>query len=103
MKRRGFVNACAVTAALAISGAANAGSAGKWQDGQEVYGKVCGYCHEHGVGPVIRGRQLQPDYVRSVVRHGNRAMPAFRESEIDNAMLVQVADLVARSTAPAAQ
>lgn len=33
-----------------------------WKDGPEVYAKVCGYCHEQGVGPVIYGRALPPVY-----------------------------------------
>jgi 4-cresol dehydrogenase (hydroxylating) cytochrome subunit len=49
-----------------------------WKDGPEVYAKVCAYCHEQGVGPVLRSRALPPVYIRTVVRNGNRAMPAFR-------------------------
>lgn len=84
-------------AALALAGAAPAAladSSGKWQSGKEVYEKVCGYCHESGVGPVITGRDLPADYIRYVVRHGNRAMPSFRPSEIDDDMLAAVARLV---------
>lgn len=86
------------TAGLAATGAL-ADSSGKWQNGQEVYDKVCGYCHEKNVGPAITGRNLMPDYIRTVVRSGNRAMPAFRESEISDATLAEVVKLV--STSPA--
>lgn len=94
-----FVVAASVLAAVT---GANADSSGKWQSGQEVYDKVCGYCHEANVGPVITGRNLLPDYIRVVVRNGNRAMPAFRESEISNAALAEVVKLVSTS-APGAK
>lgn len=91
----------ATAAALAAAGGANADSSGKWQDSQEIYNKVCGYCHEANVGPVITGRNLMPDYIAKVVRNGNRAMPAFRESEINEAALAGVVKLVSSSTAVA--
>ena len=34
-----------------------------WKDGTEVYAKVCAYCHDQGVGPVIRGRALPPVFI----------------------------------------
>ncbi|MCL4184578.1 MAG: cytochrome c [Burkholderiaceae bacterium] len=89
--------ACGCIAALALAGAAPAAladSSGKWQSGKEVYDKVCGYCHESGVGPVIRGRELPAEYIRYVVRHGNRAMPSFRPSEIGDDALAEVVRLV---------
>jgi mono/diheme cytochrome c family protein len=59
---------------------------------------VCGYCHEANVGPVITGRNLMPEYIQAIVRNGNRAMPAFRESEINDAALAGVVKLVSTST-----
>lgn len=91
----------ATASALVAAGAATADSSGKWQDSQEIYNKVCGYCHEANVGPVITGRNLMPDYITKVVRNGNRAMPAFRESEINEAALAGVVKLVSSSTAVA--
>jgi 4-cresol dehydrogenase (hydroxylating) cytochrome subunit len=88
----------AVAAALVAAGHANADSTGKWQNSQEVYNKVCGYCHEANVGPVITGRNLMPEYIQAIVRNGNRAMPAFRESEINDAALAGVVKLVSTST-----
>ncbi len=70
------------------------GGAFVWKDGREVYVKVCGYCHEQGVGPPIRGRALPPAYVRNVVRNGNRAMPSFRSAEIDDASLAKLAEYI---------
>ncbi|MCD6675241.1 MAG: cytochrome c [Burkholderiaceae bacterium] len=84
----------AALALAAIASSALADSSGKWQNGQEAYTKVCAYCHEANVGPVIKGRNLEVDYVRHMVRYGNRAMPSFRPTEIDDETLTQIARLV---------
>lgn len=79
--------------AVAIASvAAQADSSGKWAGGREVYDKVCGYCHEPnpGLGPNIRG--AHPRDVRERVRNGHRAMPSFRQSEIDDQALAQLID-----------
>lgn len=92
---RATVSRSAVTLALAgIASTAVADSTGKWRNGDEVYAKVCGYCHETNVGPVLKGRSLPVEYISYVVRHGNRAMPSFRQTEIDDEMLAQVARLI---------
>ncbi len=100
------VVACIVTAGVVIgSYAATAGAAPNegsgsgfvWKDGAEVYSKVCAYCHEAKVGPTIRGRRLDPLYIRYMVRNGNRAMPAFRAAEIDEEALTKVAEYVSKS------
>ena len=44
-----------------------------------------------------------PEYISAIVRNGNRAMPAFRESEINDAALAGVAKLVSTSPAAAAK
>ncbi|RIK94744.1 MAG: cytochrome c, class I [Burkholderiales bacterium] len=85
----------AALALATIASSALADSSGKWQSGQEAYAKVCAYCHEANVGPVIKGRNLEVDYVRHMVRYGNRAMPSFRPTEIDDETLTQIARLVA--------
>lgn len=98
MKCLSVMRVLAAVAALVAAGHANADSTGKWQNSREVYDKVCGYCHEANVGPVITGRNLMPEYIQAIVRNGNRAMPAFRESEIDDAALAGVVKLVSTST-----
>jgi mono/diheme cytochrome c family protein len=70
-------------------------------DGLRVYEKVCRHCHEAGVGPVLKGRKLPPEYIQRMVRSGNRAMPAFRPSEIDEAALLELGKLIMNSTAGA--
>ena len=71
---------------------ARSGPRGK--DGAEVYDKICAYCHETQVGPPIRNRKLPPLYIHAVVRNGNRAMPAFRASEIDEESLAKLAEYI---------
>lgn len=82
---------------------ARAGGNGQWQGGEHVYAKVCGHCHEAGIGPAIKGRQLPPAYIQAIVRHGFRAMPAFPASYIDDASLQAVGEYIQASPAPAAQ
>jgi len=101
MKCLFVIRLLAAAAALVAVGQASADSTGKWQSSQEIYSKVCGYCHEANVSPVIIGRNLMPEFITAIVRNGNRAMPAFRESEIDDAALAGVAQLIKSSPAPA--
>jgi mono/diheme cytochrome c family protein len=76
---------------------------GKWRGGENVYEKVCGHCHDVGIGPQIKGRQLPPAYITTIVRHGFRAMPAFPASFIDDASLQAVGEYIQSSPAPAQQ
>ena len=68
-----------------------------WKDGAEVYAKVCGYCHDTGVAPALLGRGLPPPLVMVFARNGNRAMPAFRAAEIDDAALAKVAEYISKN------
>lgn len=68
-----------------------------WKDGAEVYTKVCGLCHDTKVGPALRGRDLDPLYIKLMVRNGSRAMPAFRASEIDDRSLEKLAEYVSKT------
>ena len=86
-----YARRLAVCLASVAGLAAAGGVQAAWRDGGEVYDKVCGYCHEANVGPQLKGRALPEEYVRRVVRMGNRAMPAFRPTEIDDATLADVA------------
>ncbi len=77
----------------------------QWGSGKNLYDKVCGLCHqpEVGVGPVIGGRNLPEAYVKSIVRNGFNAMPAFPASFIDDESLSQVTEYLLTLPAPAAQ
>ena len=70
-----------------------------WKDGAEVYKKICALCHDTTVGPVILGRGHDPTYIQLMVRNGNRAMPAFRASEIDDQSLEKLAEYVSKTAA----
>lgn len=72
--------------------------------GKRYYQQICAKCHEAGVGPVITGRGMDPAIYTTFVRYGKGAMPAFRESDIDDATLQDLANYLAKTpAAPAAQ
>lgn len=101
--KRSFA-ACLALPLLALASGAFAGNAdGTWKGGANVYEQVCGRCHETGIGPVIKGRQLPPPYIVAVARNGLRAMPAWPASFIDDHSLQQVADYISTSPAAAAK
>lgn len=68
-----------------------------WKDGEEIYTKICAYCHEAQVGPQIRNRELPAAYIREIVRNGNRAMPAFRYAEIDDESLAKLSEFISQT------
>ena len=67
--------------------------------GKRFFEKVCAKCHEAGIGPVLTGRGLDPLFYTTIVRHGNRAMPAFRMTDIDDATLQDLGVYLAKSPA----
>lgn len=76
-----------------VAFSASADGSGKWKNGKEAYDKVCAYCHDTGVGPVIRGRNAPREWV-DIVRNGVRAMPSFRRAEIDDATLAKLMEYI---------
>ena len=86
-------------AVVAGSGSAWAQAAGQWRDGGHIYQQICQYCHESGVGPVLWGRdkdhELAPEYVVAMTRQGRAGMPAFRFTEIDDATLAKLGEIIA--------
>jgi len=66
--------------------------------GENIYTKICGRCHDVAIGPVIKGRQLPPEYINHVVRHGFRAMPAFPEPYISNEDLQHLGEYIQQSS-----
>lgn len=78
---------------------AQAGELAKWKGGAQIYQKICSYCHDTGIAPVIKGRELPTDYVKHVVRNGQQAMPAFRVSEFDDVLLDDLANIINTSRA----
>ncbi|MEB2337478.1 MAG: cytochrome c [Nitrospirales bacterium] len=102
LSRLGLVVLVAAGMAARVAGAApeEAPKPGfAWKNGAEVYAKICALCHETAVGPTLRGRGLDPTYIQFIVRHGNRAMPAFRASEIDDQSLEKLAEYLSKAEA----
>lgn len=76
---------------------------GVWKSGADTYSKICTYCHDAGVGPVLKARKLPPEMITKIVRHGLIEMPAFPESFIDNKTLQDLARYIQESDAPQTQ
>lgn len=97
-----FILVACAAAFLAVAGPVRAQADGRWRDGEQVYVKVCGYCHETGVGPVLKGRDLPAETFVLMARHGLSAMPAFRAAEIDDGALRALSEYLAKAPAPKA-
>jgi len=100
--------AAAVLARPAIGQSAPAtGTAFTRSAGAKVFGKWCSDCHgtpngpgsmalqrqyQGSVNPILEQRSdLNPDYIKLIVRHGMSFMPSFRKTEISDAELTQIA------------
>lgn len=70
---------------------------------KQLYNITCGYCHGRNVGPILLGRQLPAEYIRTMVRSGPNGMPAFRPTEISNTELDALASWISASDAAAAE
>jgi hypothetical protein len=64
-----------------------------------IWRASCGYCHEHGLGPVLFGRSLPAAATVAVVRNGARGMPAFHPAEISSKELSALAAWVSAQPA----
>lgn len=73
------------------------------RSGARLAQNTCLQCHGTGVGPDLRQQQLNFDTIRYVTRNGLNAMPSFREGEISDAELREVADYLASLRVPAGQ
>jgi mono/diheme cytochrome c family protein len=89
---------------------ARATPSGQMPSGQEVFQRHCVHCHGPGSDAVgtlqlarTRGqdkallterKDLPPEYIRIVVRHGLRAMPAFVPSDLTDAQLEALTDFL---------
>lgn len=64
---------------------------------QAVFQQNCGGCHpggNQGVGPALRGRNLQADLVSTTVRQGRGAMPPFSPGQISDQQLANLSAYV---------
>jgi mono/diheme cytochrome c family protein len=111
-------------AGLALAGLILAGTvraevpSDPYAGGRAVYTKWCAPCHDPGrihpgtnaltvkyrgvkPGVLLEWKDLQPETVKYLVRHGISVMPQFRKTEISDADLDALAKFLSRnSTAP---
>jgi mono/diheme cytochrome c family protein len=108
-------------AGLTLGGLTLGGSAlaeepsGPYTAGRAVYTKWCAPCHDPGVihpgtnaltvkykgvkpGVLLEWKDLLPETVRQLVRHGISVMPQFRKTEISDADLDALAKFLSRNT-----
>lgn len=103
MKRLQMFTVAVAISFGALGGTCFAQAAGQWRNPQQIYTDNCHFCHDTGVGPVLFGRHLPLRKIMKVVRDGKGPMPAFRQSQINHAELVKLAEMISRSSAPAAR
>lgn len=97
--------------------ACNGAPGTKAPDGAENYALYCGGCHNPGPGhggtmllaekgapvPSLIGRKdLELDYLQSVVRNGMIEMPPFRPTELSDSEIKQIYDHIMAQKLPAA-
>lgn len=97
-----IVIAATAAACTLLVPTAHAQDDSQWGSGKNLYDKVCGHCHkpEVGVGTLLEGRELPPEYLKSIVRNGFNGMPAFPASFIDDESLEKVSKYLATLPAP---
>jgi mono/diheme cytochrome c family protein len=97
--RKAIVAVAALCLATAAYAGQKLGDVQAERTPEQVYAKVCGYCHGRNVGPIILGRQLPADAIKAIARSGRNAMPAFRPTEITHAELDNLAKWISASKA----
>lgn len=96
-----------VVSAVALTAPARAAD----MSGREVFDHYCTYCHGSSDGPgtmqlrrtrgkgqalLLERTNLNPDYIRYVVRQGLRSMPPFAPSDLTDAKLEVLAAFLAK-------
>lgn len=83
---------------------------GSKDDGERLFGQECAFCHVgKATGTMMLGRRLgkdqaelvrrtdlEPDYVKAVVRNGLMNMPPFSRVEVTDAELDKIATYLSR-------
>lgn len=72
------------------------------RDPERIYAITCRYCHDNGIGKVLKGARLPPERIQLAVRQGYVAMPAFAPSFISDAELAALVTLLSQAPVPAA-
>ena len=73
-------------------------SAGQWKNSAQIYQSLFIYCHGTGIGPAILGRHYSPQALMIFVRNGINTMPTFRQTEINNKELEDLAKWVEQAS-----
>lgn len=89
---------------LPVLAAATSAAASEPREPAQVYDQVCAHCHapDNAVGPEITmavpedSREGRASFIRTMVRHGSAAMPAFRQSEVSDPELEALVEALAR-------
>ena len=112
------MNKLLVLSLLAALGACSAKQGEMVVDGSENYERYCAGCHNPGPGhpgtmllaekgvrvPSLIGRKdLDYDYLHSVVRQGLIEMPPFRPTELSDTEIKQIYDHIMAQKLPAAK
>lgn len=110
------MNKLLVLSLLATLGACSSKQGEVVADGAENYERYCAGCHNPGPGhggtmllaekgapvPSLIGRKdLDYDYLHSVVRHGMIEMPPFRPTELSDSEIKQIYDHIMAQKLPA--
>ena len=122
MRRRSEARAMHASAAAGLALAALLSVAARadepsdpYAGGRAVYTKWCAPCHDPGIihpgtnaltvkykgvkpGVLLEWKDLQPETVKVLVRHGISVMPQFRKTEISDADLDALAKFLSRNT-----
>ena len=107
------MNRAALLGAMALLGMGATAIAADTVPGKTLFERHCAYCHAAGPGHAgtmrlteVRGADkavlaqrtdLDPAYIRLVVRQGLVEMPPWRKTELDDAALQQIADYLTRA------
>lgn len=109
------MNKLVTLAMLAVLGACSKSERAKVPDGAENYALYCAGCHDPGPGhpatmlleemdrpvPALIGRKdLEFDYLHSVVRQGLIEMPPFRVTELTDAQVREIYDYIKTAQPP---
>ncbi|WP_225011029.1 MULTISPECIES: c-type cytochrome [Novosphingobium] len=105
----------AVLSLVAVLGACSKAPNAEKPDGAENYALKCAGCHNPGPGhpgtmlldqlkrpvPALIGRKdLELDYLKSVVRHGLVEMPPFRPTELSDDEIAEIYAYIKDAKAP---
>lgn len=94
---------CFTTSLMAVAAITQAPAATA-EPAEKIYQDACAFCHSRPLppfpGPELRGRNLAPDYIKTLVRHGSKGMLTFTPADISDAELTELSQWLKASPAP---